>query len=73
MMDLAEMRAYEAVVRERGFTAAAQTLGLSKQRVSDLVRGLEDRLEPGSDACFDDPVMRRRSIGMEPFLDRETP
>jgi hypothetical protein len=44
MMDFAEMRAYEAVVRERGFTAAARTLGLSKQRVSDLVRGLEDRL-----------------------------
>jgi DNA-binding transcriptional LysR family regulator len=44
MVDLAEMRAYEAVVRERGFTAAARTLGLSKQRVSDLVRSLEDRL-----------------------------
>ena len=44
MADLAEMRAYEAVVRERGFTAAARTLGFSKQRVSDLVRSLEDRL-----------------------------
>ena len=44
MPELEEMRAFETVVREKGFTAAARALGLSKQRISDQVKSLEERL-----------------------------
>ena len=44
MDNLSEMAVFAEVVRQRGFTAAAQTLGLSKSAVSKQVGRLEDRL-----------------------------
>ena len=41
---LAESSALVAVLEQKSFTKAAKLLGLSTPRVSDMVRGLEERL-----------------------------
>jgi DNA-binding transcriptional LysR family regulator len=42
--DLAEMNAFVAVAERRSFAKAALQLGISRSRLSESVRGLEDRL-----------------------------
>ena len=44
MDNLSEMAVFAKVVQQRGFTAAAQALGLSKPAVSKQIGRLEDRL-----------------------------
>ncbi|MDX2015514.1 MAG: LysR family transcriptional regulator [Myxococcaceae bacterium] len=44
MRDWNEVVVFEAVVRQRGFTAAARALGLQKSTVSRMVARLEERL-----------------------------
>jgi DNA-binding transcriptional LysR family regulator len=43
-MDLQHLRYFQAVARERGFTAASRSLGLSQSTVSEAVRRLEEDL-----------------------------
>ncbi len=42
--EFSELRAFAAVIRHRSFTRAAQHLGVSPSALSQLIRGLEDRL-----------------------------
>jgi DNA-binding transcriptional LysR family regulator len=42
--ELAEMNAFVAVAELRGFAKAALQLGISRSRLSETIRGLEDRL-----------------------------
>ena len=42
--DLAEMNAFVAVAERRSFAKAALQLGISRSRLSETIRGLEDRL-----------------------------
>jgi DNA-binding transcriptional LysR family regulator len=42
--DLAEMNAFVAVAERRSFAKAAVQLGISRSRLSETIRGLEDRL-----------------------------
>ncbi|WP_431045874.1 LysR family transcriptional regulator [Roseateles sp. L2-2] len=43
-IDLADMRAYAAVVTDGSFTAAAERLGIDKARMSRIVRRVEEKL-----------------------------
>lgn len=42
--DLAELNAFVAVAERRSFAKAAVQLGISRSRLSEMIRGLEDRL-----------------------------
>src|SRR4029077_16188778 len=41
---MAEMNAFVAIAEQRSFARAAVRLGISRSRLSEIIRGLEDRL-----------------------------
>ena len=41
---MAEMNAFVAIAEQRSFARAAVRLGISRSRLSEIIRGFEDRL-----------------------------